>query len=82
MPLTDAAFRAAEVSFYNSIPGARSIVEQMQNISKESSSGFRVPNYTEVKAILDEALDQAYAEEISALGALLGAKAAADKAMR
>ncbi|MFO7748208.1 MAG: extracellular solute-binding protein [Orrella sp.] len=82
MPLTDAAFRASEVSFYNSIPGARSIVDQMQNATKTSSAGFRVPNYSKVKAILDEALDQAYAEDVSAMGALLEAKAAADKAMR
>ena len=82
MPLTDAAFRAADVSFYDSIPGARSIVEQMQNVSKDSSAGFRVPNYTAVKSILDDALDEAYAQDVSAMSALLGAKEAADKAMR
>ena len=82
MPLTDAAFRAAEVSFYNRIPGARSIVEQMQNADGSSSAGFRVPNYAKVKPILDQALNQAYADKTSPMNALLEAKAAAEKAMR
>jgi len=82
MPLTDAAFRAAGVSFYDRIPGARSIVEQMRDVDGVNSAGFRVPNYAKVKPILDQALNQAYGDKISPMNALLEAKSAADKAMR
>ncbi len=82
MPLTDAAFRASGVSFYDRIPGARSIVEQMRDVDGVNSAGFRVPNYAKVKPILDQALNQAYSDKISPMNALLEAKAAAGKAMR
>lgn len=82
MPLTDAAFRASGVSFYDRIPGARSIAEQMQNVDGVNSAGFRVPNYAQVKPILDQALNQAYGDKTSPMNALLEAKTAAEKAMR
>lgn len=82
MPLTDAALRASGVAFYDRIPGARSIVEQMQNVDGASSAGFRIPNYAKVKPILDQALNKAYADTTSPMNALLEAKAAAEKVMR
>lgn len=82
MPLTDAAFRASGVSFYDRIPGARSIVEQMRDVDGINSAGFRVPNYAKVKPILDQALNQAYSDKTSPMNALLDAKTAAEKAMR
>lgn len=82
MPLTDAAFRASGVSFYDRIPGARSIVEQMRDVDGVNSAGFRVPNYAKVKPILDQALNQAYGDKTSPMNALLEAKTAAEKAMR
>ncbi len=82
MPLTDAALRAAGVSFYDRIPGARSIVEQMRDVDGVNTTGFRVPNYAKVKPILNQALNQAYGDKTSPMNALLEAKAAAEKAMR
>jgi multiple sugar transport system substrate-binding protein len=82
LPLTDAAFRAADVSFYNRIPGARTIVEQMTTAKPQSSAGFRAPHYLRVKPILNTALDEALAAKKSPMDALIGAKNEAQKIMR
>ena len=82
MPLTDAAFRAADVSFYSSIPGGRSIVAQMRNGKGPKSAGFNVPNYPKILPLLNDALDQALAGEVPPMSALMKAKKQAAKLMR
>ena len=54
LPLTEAAARAADVSFYQSIPGAQKVVQSMQAAPGQNSRGFRLPNYPAVLAILNE----------------------------
>lgn len=54
LPLTDAAARAADVSFYRSIPGAQQVVERMQQAPGPNSRGIRLPKYHAVQAILNE----------------------------
>lgn len=54
LPLTDAAARAADVSFYRSIPGAQQVVARMQQTPSPNSRGIRLPKYEAVQAILNE----------------------------
>ena len=44
LPLTEAAFRASDVSFYKSIPGAQAVIASSARPSA-SSRGFRMANY-------------------------------------
>lgn len=82
MPLTDAAFRAADVSFYNRIPGARSIIEQMSNTEGAKSLGFTVRNYPRIMALFDQALDQSISGEEPPMSALMKARSQAVELMR
>src|SRR5690606_3996881 len=54
LPLTDAAARAADVSFYQSIPGAQQIVQSMQAAPGPHGRGIRMTQYPAVNAILAE----------------------------
>src|SRR5690606_2026714 len=54
LPMTDAAARAADVSFYQSIPGAQSIVQSMQAAPGPNSRGMRLTRYPAINAILAE----------------------------
>lgn len=54
LPLTDAAFRAADISFYERIPGARTVVLDMEQASDKDSRGARLNQYSEVLNILNE----------------------------
>ncbi|WP_369810237.1 extracellular solute-binding protein [Orrella daihaiensis] len=82
MPLTDAAFRAADVSFYNRIPGARKVVEQMTNGDSKKSAGFDVRNYPKILVLLNQAFDQALSDQTPPMSALMNAKSEAAKLMR
>lgn len=82
MPLTDAAYRAAGVSFYNRIEGSRSIIEQMKNGKGAKAAGFNVPNYPKILPVFNEALDQALAGQEPPMTALMNAKKEAAKLMR
>lgn len=82
MPLTDAAFRAADVSFYNRIPGARKIVEQMSNGDSKKSAGFDVRNYPRILVFLNQAFDQALSDKTPPMSALMSAKSEAAKLMK
>jgi len=82
MPLTDAAFRAADVSFYNRIPGARKLVEQMSNGNSAKSAGFDVPNYSKIRPLFNSAFDQAVSGSEPPMTALMKAKSEASKVMR
>lgn len=52
LPLTDAAFRAADVSFYSKVPGAKALVESLRGASASTSRGFRMANYDRIEPIL------------------------------
>ncbi|MCD0504811.1 extracellular solute-binding protein [Bordetella petrii] len=60
LPLTDAAFRASDVSFYDKVPGAHAIIQSMNGGKPLSTSrGFRMANYEQVEAVLNDGLNQA-----------------------
>lgn len=75
LPLTDAAFRAADVSFYSRIPGAQSVVQSLKNgAGKNSAEGFRMKNYGAVEVMLNKEWLQALDGNVSAMTALNAAK--------
>lgn len=53
LPLTDAAFRAADVSFYDKVPGAKVLVESLRGNPASTSRGFRMAHYDRVEPILN-----------------------------
>lgn len=75
LPLTDAAFRAADVSFYNRIPGAQTVVQSLKKDSgKNSAEGFRMKNYGAVETMLNTEWLSALDGKVSAMSALNSAK--------
>ncbi len=82
MPLTDAAFRAADVSFYNRIPGARRAIEQMANGDTKKSAGFDVRNYPRILVLLNKAFDEALSDKMPPMSALMKANSDSAKLMR
>ena len=79
LPLTDAAFRAADVSFYDKVPGAHAIVESMLGKSPSTSRGFRMVNYDRVEAVLNDELNQALEGKTPPVAALTRAAEQARK---
>jgi len=59
LPLTDAAFRAADVSFYDKVPGAKALVDEMKGDAAKTSRGFRMVNYDRVEPVLNSELSLA-----------------------
>jgi len=59
LPLTQAAFAASDVSFYQRIPGAHSVIAAMRTSPGETSRGFRLPNYPRVASLLATGFDAA-----------------------
>ena len=82
MPLTDAAYRAADVAFYDRIPGARLLVDQMNNGDAKKSAGFDVTNYPRILVLFNQAFDLALTDKTPPMTALMNAKAEAAKLMR
>lgn len=70
LPLTDAAYRAADVSFFNRIQGARELVEQMRQDNGKDHRGFRLNNYHRVEKILDEQFQAAISGKVPPVAAL------------
>ncbi len=62
LPLTDAAWRAAQVSFYGSIPGAAQVVQALSQSSAPFTRGFRLRGYASVRAVLDAELAEVWAD--------------------
>lgn len=54
LPLTEAAARASDVSFYQRNPGAQALVTSMAGTPSPNSRGFRLANYSSVRNILNE----------------------------
>jgi len=82
LPLTQAAFRASEVSYYNRIPGAHRLVKVMRATQPRTSLGFRLPNYTAITPVLNQGFEQAINGQRSPMQALDDAKARSTKLMR
>lgn len=59
LPLTDAAFRASDVSFYNKFPGAHALITSMRAQPGPNERGFRMANYNRILPILNRELDDA-----------------------
>ncbi|ARP94746.1 extracellular solute-binding protein [Bordetella genomosp. 13] len=59
LPLTEAAFRASDVSFYERMPGAQQIIASMRSQPAASSRGFRMANYDRIEPVLNRELDEA-----------------------
>lgn len=79
LPLTDAAYRAADVSFYDRIPGAQAIVQSLKSAAgTKSAQGFRIKNYAEIEKVLNKEWVIALDGQVSAMVALNAAK---DQAM-
>ena len=70
MPLTDAAFRAANVSLYDKVPGIRLLVDSMRQVSDKNSRGFRARNYHSVEPILSRQFDAALSGNTPPVAAL------------
>ncbi len=70
LPLTEAAFRASDVSFYNKIPGAQQLIEAMRTTPTPSSRGFRLANYPQVEAVMNTELQGALAGDTPPVRAL------------
>jgi multiple sugar transport system substrate-binding protein len=77
LPLTEAAFRASDVSFYNRVPGAQQIVANMRNQPPVNSRGFRVANYERIEPILSRELTDAIDGKTPPVAALNNAAAQA-----
>lgn len=84
LPMTEAAARAADVSFYGRIPGAQAVVDQMDDNPSQNSRGLRLPQYPRVEAILSEEMSailqgdkppmQAQADAVRRASAAMGGK--------
>lgn len=54
LPLTEAAARAADVSFYSTIPGSQRVIQAMQQNPGQYGRGVRMSQYPAVLRILNE----------------------------
>ena len=70
LPLTEAAFRASDVSFYKSIPGAQAVIASMSARPSASSRGFRMANYTRIEPVLNQQLTDAFEGKTPPMAAL------------
>ena len=70
LPLTEAAYRASDVSFYSRIPGAQAVVATMSGPTPATSRGFRMNNYERIQAVFGQALDDAFADKVTPMAAL------------
>ncbi|AOB30722.1 glycerol-3-phosphate ABC transporter substrate-binding protein [Bordetella sp. H567] len=73
LPLTEAAFRASEVSFYSRIPGAQAVVASMRAQPTVTARGFRVNNYDRIEPVLSRELDEAFDGKTPPVAALTNA---------
>jgi len=70
LPLNDAATRAADVSFYGSIPGLNRIVENMRQATVKTNRGFRLNSYARIEPMLSLQLDAALSGQVPPVKAL------------
>lgn len=70
LPLTEAAFRASDVSYYKRIPGAQAVIASMSGPTPATGRGFRMNNYERIQAVFGSALDDAFADKMTPMAAL------------
>ena len=71
LPITTAAYKLTEASgFYKEHPGADVAVTQMIRKVTDKSRGIRLGNYTQIRTIEDEELEQVWAGKKTAKEAL------------
>jgi len=77
LPLTEAAFRASDVSYYSKIPGAQQFVTAMRTQPAQTGRGFRMNNYSRIEPVLSHELDEAIDGKTPPMAALNKAAAQA-----
>jgi multiple sugar transport system substrate-binding protein len=70
LPLTEAAFRASDVSFYKKIPGALEVVATMRQQPAANTRGFRMKNYPNIETVLHQGLSDAIDGKVPTMVAL------------
>ncbi|MGY6272362.1 extracellular solute-binding protein [Achromobacter denitrificans] len=70
LPLTEAAFRASDVSFYNRIPGVQALIASMRAQPGTNSRGFRMANYDRIEPVLNQQLNEAFEGKVPPVAAL------------
>ncbi len=70
LPLTDAAFRAADVAFYDNVVGAREVVQNMKRTPEKNQRGFRMQHYDQVEQILVREFDATLSGATPAIAAM------------
>lgn len=70
LPVTEAAFRASDVSFYNKVPGAHALISSMRAQPGPNERGFRMSNYSRILPILNRELDDALEGKTPPMAAL------------
>lgn len=77
LPLTEAAFRASDVSFYDRIPGAQRLVASMSSQPATNERGFRMANYDRIEPVINQQLNDALEGKTPPMAALNNAAAQA-----
>ncbi|MFJ1302359.1 extracellular solute-binding protein [Pseudomonadota bacterium AL_CKDN230030165-1A_HGKHYDSX7] len=60
LPLTEAAFRASDVSFYDKVPGAHQLIASMRAQPAPNGRGFRIANYDRIEPVFNAQLQDAF----------------------
>ncbi|QDQ87794.1 extracellular solute-binding protein [Alcaligenaceae bacterium SJ-26] len=82
LPLTEAAFRASDVSYYDRIPGAQSVVNSLSGRGAQVSRSFRLPHYAQARVLLDRELNAALQDGVPPSLALSQAASQANSVMQ
>jgi sn-glycerol 3-phosphate transport system substrate-binding protein len=80
LPVTLAAFEATDKSgFYKENPGTDVSVTQMIRKTTDKSRGIRLGNFVQIRAVIDEELEQVWAGKKSAADGLAAARRRGDE---
>ena len=82
LPLTQSAFKASDVSFYDRIPGAQQLIASMRNTPQTTSRGFRLAHYSSVEPLLSQGFDDAMSGQKPPVQVLNEVKARSSQLMR
>ncbi|HEY0294286.1 MAG TPA: extracellular solute-binding protein [Bordetella sp.] len=70
LPLTEAAFRASDVSYYDRMPGAQAVIASMRTQAPLAGRGFRIHNYDRIEDVFSKEIDDAFAGRTPPVAAL------------
>jgi len=82
LPLTHAAFLAADVSFYDKTPGTRDTIAKLEKTKSKDSRGFRAPHYPKARVILNKGFETALEGHKAPMAVLQEAKKQAEQVIR